>query len=242
MGEWHVGYGFDFLHLEYSKIGLPSVEQEKRIVIRTEVLRSRLASNRLLEHPAQRHSIDDSGMHAKPNDLARVLVHHDQYPVRSQGRGLATEQIDAPQTVLDMTQKGEPGWTAGSRVPVGMNAQDTANHILVDLNAESQRDLLGNSRTAPVGITSFHFDDGVDELWFGPFGPDRRPRLGENQQAIFSSAEQAVEDAAEWKTSDTTSRTGNAFRAHEQSTPTSDDTIRARRLGARLRPRLWISS
>src|ERR1022692_1657597 len=114
MGEWRVGRGFDFLHFQYSKIGLPLLEPEQRIVIRTEVLGNRPPSNRLLEHPAQRHSIDDSGLHAKPNDLARVLVHHDQYPVRSQDRGLAPEQIDAPQTVLHMAQKGKPGWTAGS--------------------------------------------------------------------------------------------------------------------------------
>jgi hypothetical protein len=29
-----------------------------------------------------------------------------------------------------------------------MNAQDAANNILVDLDGESQRDLLGNSGTA----------------------------------------------------------------------------------------------
>ena len=53
MGEWRVGRSLDFLHCKYSKIGLPLVEPEQRIVIRTEVLRKRLVSNRLLEHPAQ---------------------------------------------------------------------------------------------------------------------------------------------------------------------------------------------
>ncbi len=83
MREWGIGYRLDFLDFEYSKIGLPLVEPEQRIVIGAEVLRSRLASNGLLEHPAQRHPIDDSGIHAQSNNPARVLVHYDQHPVRS---------------------------------------------------------------------------------------------------------------------------------------------------------------
>src|SRR5947209_11333840 len=30
---------------------------------------------------------------------------------------------------------------------------------------EGQRDLLGNSRAAPTGITPFHFNDGIDEFF-----------------------------------------------------------------------------
>jgi hypothetical protein len=45
-----------------------------------------------------------------------------------------------------------------------MNAQDTANNILVDFSAESPRDLLGDSGATPVGITPLQFDDCVDEF------------------------------------------------------------------------------
>ena len=48
-----------------------------------------------------------------------------------------------------------------------MNAQETANNILVDLDAKSQRDLLSDAGTAPVGITTFHRHDGVDEVFLG---------------------------------------------------------------------------
>jgi hypothetical protein len=34
-----------------------------------------------------------------------------------------------------------------------MTAQDTTNNILVDFNAEGQRDLLGDSGATPGGIT-----------------------------------------------------------------------------------------
>src|SRR5258706_893768 len=44
---------------------------------------------------------------------------------------------------------------------------------------------IGNSGTAPVGITPFHFNNGVDKLFLRPFGPGRRPRLGENNMRYF---------------------------------------------------------
>jgi hypothetical protein len=42
-----------------------------------------------------------------------------------------------------------------------MNAQDTANNILVDFSAESPRDLLRDSGTTPVEITSLQFNNCV---------------------------------------------------------------------------------
>jgi hypothetical protein len=51
-----------------------------------------------------------------------------------------------------------------------MNTQDTTDHILIDLDAESQRDLLGNAGTTPIGITPFHLNNGVDYLFLRSFG------------------------------------------------------------------------
>jgi hypothetical protein len=45
-----------------------------------------------------------------------------------------------------------------------VSAQDTAHYILIDLDAESQRDLLGNARTAPTGIAPLHGHDGIDAV------------------------------------------------------------------------------
>src|SRR6516165_714469 len=44
---------FDFLHFEYSKIGLPLVESIQRIMIRAEVFGQTLPANRSMKHPAQ---------------------------------------------------------------------------------------------------------------------------------------------------------------------------------------------
>jgi hypothetical protein len=43
-------------------------------------------------------------------------------------------------------------------------AENPSNHVLVDLDVERQGDLLGDSRTAPAGITLLHFDDRADEF------------------------------------------------------------------------------
>ena len=62
-----------------------------------------------------------------------------------------------------------------------MNAQHTADNILIDLHAKSQRDLLSNAGTTPAGITRFHCHDGLDEVFVGSL----RQRLGENNMRYF---------------------------------------------------------
>jgi hypothetical protein len=66
-----------------------------------------------------------------------------------------------------------------------MNAQDTANNILVDFNAESQRDLLGDAGTTPVEITPFQFNDCVDELLIRSFRARLAPALEGKQHAVL---------------------------------------------------------
>ena len=80
MRQGRVRHRFDILHFEHPEIGLPRVEPEQWIVIRTEVFRYGLLSNRLMEHSAQRHAIDGSGVNTKSNDSAGELVHDDEHP------------------------------------------------------------------------------------------------------------------------------------------------------------------
>src|ERR1700682_3045566 len=53
MRKRHVRNRLDFLHLEYSKIGLPLVESIQRIMIRAEIFGQTLPANRSMEHRAQ---------------------------------------------------------------------------------------------------------------------------------------------------------------------------------------------
>jgi hypothetical protein len=91
MRKRHVRNRLDFGGSEYPKIGLPLVESIQRILIRAEVFWQTVPANRSAEHPAQRHSIHDAAVHAKPNDATRTLVHHNENPMCSQGCRFASE-------------------------------------------------------------------------------------------------------------------------------------------------------
>jgi hypothetical protein len=89
MRKWHIRNRLDFRHLEYSKIGLPLVESIQRIMIRAEIFGQTLPANRSMEHPAQRHPIDDAAVDAKLNHATRTLVHHDENLVETRLAGTA---------------------------------------------------------------------------------------------------------------------------------------------------------
>src|SRR5262245_16377395 len=112
--------------------------------------------------------------------------------MRSQSQGFTTKKVGAPQTVLHMSEKREPGRTR-PRLRSKMHGQNSAYNVLVDSDAESQRNLLGNSRTAPTRITPFHFNDGIDEFFAWSFRTRPTPIIGRKQEAVLSFDEQAVE-------------------------------------------------
>jgi len=129
-----------------------------------QILGQRVPADRSLEHSAQGGPVHDASVDAKTNDAACELVHHHENPVGSQGCRFASEQIPAPQTVLRVAEKGEPGRTLRIRIWPVVSAQDPADYVFVDFNSESQGDLFGNARTAPGGILPLHGKHGVDEF------------------------------------------------------------------------------
>src|SRR5215472_563561 len=129
------------------------MESIQGIIVGAEVLgHLELPSDGAVEHATECDTIDRAGMDAEPYDPARVLIHDDQDPAGTQRCRLAPEQIHTPEAVLHVAEEREPG--GASRIPSRpvMNTEDTANHVLVDCNAESQSDLLGDAGTTPVEI------------------------------------------------------------------------------------------
>ena len=96
------------------------------------------------------------------------------------------------QTVLHMAQKGKPG-TADSGYRPEMNGQNTSDHVLVDLDAEDQSNLLRNSRTSPGGIALFHLNDSIDKFSSGPFLTRFMPGSWRKKQAVFPFLQGLVE-------------------------------------------------
>ena len=229
MRKRHVRNRLDFRHLQYPKIGLPLVESIQRIMIRTEIFWQTLPANRSTETSgtAPLHPRCRGGRQTQLPP--RKLVHHHQNPMCSQCCGFASEQIAAPQTILHVAEKRKPGWTAQIRFRPVMNRKDTANNILVDLDAESQRDLLGDAGTTPDGIAPFHCDDGVDEFFVRSLRARPTPALAENNMRYFRFLQHTVEMQQSGRLQND-GGTENACPAHEKSAQTGDDPI-ARRAG-----------
>ena len=164
MGQGNVGDRLNLCHLQYSQIGLPLVKPIKRIVVGTEVLRHpEVPSNGAVEHPTECDTIDSARMNAEANDPARKLIHDQQDPMGPQGCRLAPEQIHAPEAVFHVAQERQPGGTIGGLSRPVVIGKNPSNHVFVDLDLK-RHDLLGLSRTAPVGITFLHLDDRMDEF------------------------------------------------------------------------------
>jgi hypothetical protein len=51
-----------------------------------------------------------------------------------------------------------------------VRCENPADHVFVDVDAECQGDLLGNSVAAPSAIASLHFNDRVDHFFRRAFG------------------------------------------------------------------------
>jgi hypothetical protein len=200
------------------------MESIQRIMIGAEVFGRTAPASRSLEHPTQRCTVNDAAMDAIADDAPCELVHYEQNPIRSQGCGLAAKQIAAPQAILHVAEEGEPGGTFNIRFRPVMISQDTANHVLVDCEAESHSDLLSDSGTSPGGISTFHLHDGIDELFGRPFRSWTTPALRRKQQAILSLRQHPVKIQQGGRLQND-GGAQDACRADEESAQTGDDPI-----------------
>ena len=109
--------------------------------------------------------------------------YHDHDPVTAQKYGFASEQVDAPEAILDVPDEGQPGRAVGSGVarPVVLR-EHAGNDIFVNLDPEGMSDLLGNADIAELGITALHLDDRRNEFGGWAFGPGLR-RMDEEEKS-----------------------------------------------------------
>src|SRR5215471_4474521 len=95
MRKRDIGNGLDFGYIEEPEIGLPLVKPIQRIMIRAEVLRQCMPTDRSLEHPAHPPAVKRATVHAKSDDAPCKLIHHHQNPMRAQSGGVLTENPSA---------------------------------------------------------------------------------------------------------------------------------------------------
>jgi len=151
----------------------------------------------------------------------------------SQRGGLASEQIATPQAVFGVAEKRKPGGTAPIRFRRVVNAQNTSHHILVDLDPESQCNLLSDSWTSPGGVPSFPLNNGIDEVFARPFWSWTTSALRRKQQLILSFRQHLVEmETRGWLQNN--SRTKQAGLADETSAQTRNRPIHWTEIGRAL--------
>ena len=164
MRNRQIGHSLYFGYLEYSKVSLPLMKSEQRIMIAADVFWRAGTTDRTVEHPAERWSIDGPCVYATANDSTCVLIHYDEHPMALENEGFTTEQIDAPQAVLCMTEYCQPGRPVCAGIGTIATCQYSPYYVLINLDAEDKTKLLCDSAAAPARITSLGLDNGRDEF------------------------------------------------------------------------------
>lgn len=85
-----------------------------------------------MEHTTQRRAIDGrSRVDFEPDNSTRAVVHHDEDPMGLEAKRLTPKEIDTPQTVLRLSQKGQPrGSVVTLRTVVG--GEDSSDNIFIE--------------------------------------------------------------------------------------------------------------
>jgi hypothetical protein len=81
MRYWHIGHCFDLRNAKDSKVRLSLMESIQRIMIRTQIFRNRLPSNRSMEHAAKSPTIHDPDVNSESDNAPSVLIHDHQHLV-----------------------------------------------------------------------------------------------------------------------------------------------------------------
>ena len=93
------------------------------------------------------------------DDPAREDIHDDHHPKALQQYGLASEEVDAPQAVTGFSNDRQPRRTFASRLWRRVARKNPTHHVLVDLQAEGVRDLLGDARATKVRIEALELEN-----------------------------------------------------------------------------------
>jgi hypothetical protein len=104
------------------------------------------------------------GVHTKADDAPRELIRDHEHPVGLEQNGLATKQINAPETVFGMPDKGKPRRSVVIEMRVVVLFKHAPDYIFIDGYAERFVDLLCYPAAAKSGIALLQFNDSLDEF------------------------------------------------------------------------------
>ena len=171
------------------------MKTEQWVMIRTDSNGRRMSGDGVIEHAADRRTVDVFPADAEADDAAGEHVDEHKDPMATQENRLATKQVYAPEAVLGVREEREPG---GPRV-IGMiravvRQEHSAHDVLINRHAECVIDLLRDALIAESGIASLHLDDGRDDFLRRPFRTGFASESpGREQAAIFPIDQGLVE-------------------------------------------------
>jgi len=116
-----------------------------------------------------------------------------------------------------------------------MRTQHTADNVLIDLHAKSQRNLLSNAGATPAGISPFHCHDGLDEVVVGSLRARPTAAARRKQHAVLSFAQHDVEMQQSGRLQND-GGTKDTCRSHKQRAQAEDDPISGMQVCRTLAP------
>jgi hypothetical protein len=114
-----------------------------------------------------------------------------------------------------------------------MGCENSANDVLVDVDTESQGNLLGNARASPTWIALLHFNNGTNQIRAWAFRSRPRSAFCGKQKPVFSMNQSAMKvEKRRWFHRDCGSY--QSSRQHKYGAQSGDKPVR----GAEIRPSL----
>ena len=98
--------------------------------------------------------------------------------MRFEADRFSAKQVNAPETILGVTQHGKPGRAIVGARRLEVLFEDSANHILVEVDTEGIGNLFGDARAAAPGIATLELEDGLNNFRTRALGSRFAARLG----------------------------------------------------------------
>ena len=173
----------------------------------------------MTERAADARADQNADMDGEAYDASTALIHDDHDPVASQEQRLAAKEIQAPEAILRVTEKSQPG-NAARRSPPKM---------------------LGDPAAAESRVSALHVKDGCGELSRWAFGSRLSVAIRRARALIFSVHLGPMESHdGRWLQDD--GRAKQPGRAHESGAHPRNHSVNRTETGARSRERLRIDS
>ena len=127
-----------------------------------------------IEHSADDRAVEIRRGNAKADDAAREYVHHDHDPEAPEQNRFAAKQVDAPQAVRGVPDHGEPRRVITTWQRSLVLDEYATHDIVIDLDTERARYLLGIFRQPKRGLRRFISTTVSMSSLEGSLGPGRR--------------------------------------------------------------------